>query len=40
LSVDALRKKTRLKDGGKKFLIGCSGVGRKFLIVANKLDSL
>ncbi len=40
LSVDALRKKTRLKEGGKKFLIGCSGVGRKFLIVANKLDGL
>jgi len=40
LSVDALRKKTGLKDGGRKFLIGCSGVGRKFLIVANKLDSL
>ena len=40
LSVDALRKKTRLKEGGKKFLIGCSGVRRKFLLVATKLDSL
>ena len=40
LSVDALRKKTRLKEGGKKFLIGCSGVRKKFLLIANKLDSL
>ena len=40
LGVEALRKKTRLKDGGKKFLIGCSGVRKKFLVVAIKLDSL
>ncbi len=40
LSVDALRKKTRLKEGGKKFLIGCSGVKKKFLLVATKLNSL
>ncbi len=40
LSVDALRKKTRLKEGGKKFLIGCSGVKKKFLLVASKLNGL
>jgi 16S rRNA G966 N2-methylase RsmD len=40
LSVDVLRKKTRLKDGGQKFLIGCSGLKKKFLIVATKLDRL
>ena len=40
LSVDALRKKTRLKEGGKKFLIGCSGVKKKFLLVATRLNSL
>jgi hypothetical protein len=40
LSVAALRKKTRLKEGGKKFLIGCSGVRKKFLVVATKLNSL
>jgi 16S rRNA G966 N2-methylase RsmD len=40
LSVDALRKKTRLKEGGKKFLIGCSGVKKKFLLVATRLDGL
>lgn len=40
MSVDALRKKTRLKEGGKKFLIGCSGVKRKFLLVAMKLNGL
>jgi 16S rRNA G966 N2-methylase RsmD len=40
LSVDALRKKTRLKEGGEKFLIGCSGVNKKFLLVATRLNSL
>ena len=40
LSVDALRKKTRLKEGGTKFLIGCSGVKKKFLLVATRLNSL
>jgi 16S rRNA G966 N2-methylase RsmD len=40
LSVAELRKKTRLKEGGKKFLIACSGVKKKFLMVANKLESL
>lgn len=38
LSVDALRKKTKLKDGGDNFLIGCSGVNKKFLIVASVLQ--
>jgi hypothetical protein len=40
LSVESLRKKTGLKEGGRKFLIGCSGIRKKFLIVANKLDNL
>ena len=40
LSVDSLRKKTRLKEGGKKFLIGLFRCEEKFLVVATKLDSL
>jgi hypothetical protein len=37
LSVNELRKKTRLREGGEKFLIGCSGVNQKFLIVASRI---
>ncbi len=37
LTVEALRKKVKLKEGGEKFLIGCSGVKKKFLIVATKV---
>ncbi len=40
LSVQELRKKTGLKEGGEKFLIGCSGMSRKFLLVAAKLNGL
>ncbi|MEO7987934.1 MAG: SAM-dependent methyltransferase [Chryseolinea sp.] len=35
LSVEELKKKTGLKDGGDKFLIGFSGSNTKFLVVAN-----
>ena len=38
LSVSDLRKKTGLKEGGEKFLIGCSGINKKFLIVASRLN--
>ena len=37
LSVDEFRKKTRLKEGGKKFLIGCSGVKKKFLTSSHQV---
>lgn len=37
LSVEALKKKTGLKDGGDKYLIGFSGSAKKFLVVANRL---
>jgi hypothetical protein len=37
LSVNDIRKKTRLKDGGEKFLIGCSGMRERFLLVATKI---
>ncbi len=37
LSVEELRKKTKLKNGGEKFLIGFSGVSEKFLAVAQKV---
>ena len=39
-SVDELRKKTKLTDGGEKFLIAFSGVKKKFLVVAKKLNGL
>jgi hypothetical protein len=38
LSVEDLKKKTKLKDGGEKFLIGFSGVKEKFLVVATRVD--
>jgi 16S rRNA G966 N2-methylase RsmD len=34
LSPDQIKKKYKLKDGGEKYLIGCSGVNKKFLILA------
>jgi len=37
LSVEELKKKTGLKDGGDKFLIGFSGVKSKFLAVATRI---
>ncbi|HOX81437.1 MAG TPA: RsmD family RNA methyltransferase [Chryseolinea sp.] len=37
LSVDELKKKTGLKDGGDKFLIGFSGMKTKYLVSANRL---
>jgi hypothetical protein len=37
LSADALKKKTGLKDGGDKFLIGFSGQRKKFLVVAHRV---
>ena len=38
LSVDELKKKTKLKDGGDKYLIGFSGQKEKFLCVAERLQ--
>ncbi len=37
LTPEALKKRTGLKDGGDKFLIGFSGQKRKFLVVANRV---
>jgi hypothetical protein len=37
LTPQALKKKTGLKDGGEKFLIGFSGQRKKFLAVASRL---
>ncbi len=37
LSVEELKKKTGLKDGGDKFLIGFSGMKTKILVVANRV---
>jgi hypothetical protein len=37
LSVEELKKKTGLKDGGEKFLIGFSGLKEKFLVVAGRI---
>jgi hypothetical protein len=37
LSTQELKAKTRLKDGGSEFLIGFSGVKKKFLAVATKI---
>jgi len=40
LSPDGLKKKTGLKDGGEKFLIGFSGVSGKFVVVCNKVSEV
>ncbi len=37
LTAEQLRKKAKLKDGGTKFLIGFSGIGKRYLAVANRL---
>jgi hypothetical protein len=37
LTVEQLRKKTKLKDGGEKYLLGFSGVNEKFLVIASRL---
>jgi 16S rRNA G966 N2-methylase RsmD len=37
LSVDELKKKTGLKDGGEKYLIGFSGIKEKFLAAATRI---
>ncbi len=37
LSVDELKKKTSIKDGGEKYLIGFSGTNKKFLVVADRV---
>lgn len=37
LSVEELKKKVKLKDGGDKFLIGFSGPNEKFLAVAKRV---
>jgi hypothetical protein len=37
LSVEDLKKKTGLKDGGERYLIGFSGRNEKFLVVAIRL---
>ncbi|MBT1700010.1 SAM-dependent methyltransferase [Fulvivirgaceae bacterium PWU4] len=37
LTVEELKKKTGLKDGGEKFLIGFSGVIEKFLVAARRV---
>lgn len=38
LSPDELKKKTGLKDGGGKFLIGFSGVHEKFVVVGRRME--
>jgi hypothetical protein len=37
LTVDELKRKTKLKDGGEKYLIGFSGMKEKFLVLAQRL---
>ena len=37
LSVDELKKKTKLIEGGKKYLIGFSGVKNKYLAVCDRI---
>ncbi len=37
LSVDELRKKTRLTDGGELYLIGFSGANKKILVAAERV---
>jgi hypothetical protein len=37
LSVEELKKRTGLKDGGEKFLIGFSGMKEKFLVAARRV---
>ena len=37
LTVEALKKKIGLKDGGEKFLVGFSGQHKKFLVIARRI---
>ena len=37
LTVNEIRRKYSLKDGGEKFLIGCSGLRSKFLMAARRI---
>jgi hypothetical protein len=37
LTVEELKKKTRLNDGGDKFLIGFTGVDQKYLVVTSRM---
>jgi hypothetical protein len=37
MSVEELKKKTGLKEGGEMFLLGCSGVKEKWLFAANRV---
>lgn len=37
LTVEELKKRTGLKDGGEKFLIGFSGMKEKFLVAARRI---
>lgn len=37
ISAEALKKKTGLKDGGEKFLIGFTGIAKKYVAVATRL---
>jgi hypothetical protein len=37
LGVNEIRKKYSLKDGGNKYLVGCSGMQRRFLLVARRI---
>lgn len=37
LSSDELKKKTKLKDGGARYLIGCSGQRQKYLLAAERI---
>jgi 16S rRNA G966 N2-methylase RsmD len=37
LSVEEIKNRTKLKDGGDKFLIGFSGEKQKFLVVASRI---
>jgi hypothetical protein len=38
LSVDELRKKTKLSEGGERYLIAFSGASKKFTVVAERLN--
>jgi hypothetical protein len=37
LTPDQLKKKLKLQDGGEKYLIGCSGERKKFLLAADRI---
>lgn len=37
LTPDELKRKLKLQDGGEKYLVGCSGERKKFLIAADRI---